>query len=83
MWDHAVVKPTITNAQSKGHSGRRYRPAGVLTSGGRLTLLALISGLMLLAQAWQVAHRYGQHRDPVAVQTVPVSQPLHHSLPNP
>lgn len=42
-------------------SGRRFRPAGLLTSGGRLTLLILVTGLVLLAQAWQAAHRYGQH----------------------
>jgi len=49
-----------------------------MTSGGRLTLLILLTGLMVLAQAWQVAHRYGQHasnRRPAPVQTTDLPAP--------
>lgn len=77
------MKTIPTDAQSRWQDGSRFRPAGLLTSGGRLTLLVLVTGIMLLAQAWQVAHRYGQRRDPVAAQTVPAPHPLHPSLPNP
>ncbi|HEY1051379.1 MAG TPA: hypothetical protein VGE39_16520 [Prosthecobacter sp.] len=49
-----------------------------MTSGGRLTLLILVTGIMLLAQAWQVAHRYGQHagnRHPTSAQTTELQVP--------
>lgn len=49
-----------------------------MTSGGRLTLLILVTGVILLAQAWQVAHRFGQHatnRRPTPVQTTELQPP--------
>ncbi|MGV3662336.1 MAG: hypothetical protein ACO1TE_19285 [Prosthecobacter sp.] len=56
----------------------RFSPYGGLTSGGRITLLLLVSGVMLLAQAWQVAHRYGQHAStphPASSQTTELQIP--------
>lgn len=80
VWDHSTVNATPPPPQNLRHTvpRGRFSPAGGMTSGGRLTLLILLTGLMVLAQAWQVAHRYGQHasnRRPAPVQTTDLPAP--------
>lgn len=62
VWDHGLVNaiPPSLNKHPPRQRGR-FSPAGGLTAGGRLTLLVIVTGLILLAQAWQATHRYGQH----------------------
>lgn len=81
VWNHSVVNatpPLSTKLQHTVPRGR-FSPSGGMTSGGRITLLILVTGVMLLAQAWQVAHRYGQHasnRRPAPVQTTELQNPV-------
>lgn len=82
VWNHSVVNATPHSSTNLRHTvpRGRFSPAGGMTPGGRLTLLILITGIMLLAQAWQFTHRYGQNasnRRPVPVQTTDLPDPVH------
>lgn len=82
VWNHSVVNATPPSTHDLRHAvpRGRFSPSGGMTSGGRITLLILVVGVMLLAQAWQVTHRYGQHasnRRPLPVQTNELQNPAH------